>query len=421
MLERVFSFRPWAADPGPRRRSIYDSYTAFHHYRAMGSGGLVAGVFLLNEYVATKGLLATQWHVLALLMAPALAQFVAVVWNPADPKRLLGKRPFRALGMPSRALLLLLLIPAFHSPTAFVAVLAVTLAADSLLVPVQNATLARNYARETRGERFGRAAAVQGLAIMAVTLPAAYLLDHFPKAWPYLYAGAALAGIHGYRHWSRLRRRRPGRPTGGLIDHRSPWSALVHDKQFLAFEACFMVYGLGFLMLQPVLPFYLVHELHVTYSEVGFARGFIFWAAMIAMGPVVGRLSDRLGILEVGACSYLMLAAFPLMLLLTVGEGWGLNAAYGAYGLAMAGINVCWNLGPIVLARDRDPLPYLNAHVALVGVRALIGMPVGAWIQAVAGARAVFWCVVAIEVLAAAGMLAVVRHWRKGPGPAKAS
>ena len=40
----------------------------------------------------------------------------------------------------------------------------------------------------------------------------------------------------------------------------------------------------------------------------------------------------------------------------------------------MTAVNLAWNIGPMALARGRDPLPYLNAHVALVGLRALVGM-----------------------------------------------
>ena len=111
----------------------------------------------LNEYVARKGLGASRWHVLAMLLIPSLAQFIAANWNPTDPKRRLGKRPFRELGIPSRALLLLpLLLPFLRNDTAFVAIIALTLSMDALLLPVQNWTLARNYSAGTRSAWPGR-------------------------------------------------------------------------------------------------------------------------------------------------------------------------------------------------------------------------------------------------------------------------
>ena len=400
------------------RSTFYDTYTAHHHLRAVMGAGVAAGVLLLNEYVARKGLGASRWHVLAMLLIPSLAQFIAANWNPTDPSRRLGFRPFRELGMPSRALLLLpLLLPFLRNSTAFVGILAATLSVDALLLPVQNWTLARNYSAASRGSRFGVASAVQAGAIILVTLPAGWVLDHDPGAWPWLYAIAALAGVYGYVHWSRLRRRPRHRvklhPSAEPeVEHASAWATLFADKRFLWFECCFMVYGIGFLMLQPVLPIYLVDELHVTYSQVSMARGLLFWLGMIVASPILGRLADRIGILRTSGLSFLALIAFPLTLLLMPGVH-GLFVGFLLYGLAMGGVNVAWNLGPIALARGRDPMPYLNAHVALVGIRAVIGMVAGAWIQYAVGTAPVFVCVVVLELVAGVGMLALAARPRE--------
>jgi len=244
------------------------------------------------------------------------------------------------------------------------------------------------------------------------------LLDRHPEAWPWAYAVGGLAAAYGYTHWSRLRRSRPPPPPVGLVEAGSPLQALLRDRTFLAFEACFMVYGIGFLALQPVLPIFLVDELHVSYSQVGAARGFAFWLAFMLSGPVTGRLADRFGILRVGASCYALLAGFPLLLLALPTQGPALlYPAFALYGLAMGGVNLAWNLGPIVLARGGDPLPYLNAHVALVGVRALIGMVGGTVLLGAVGSRPVFWLVVVCELLACAGMFTTAwlsgRRWTR--------
>ena len=392
-------------------RSFFDAYTAHHHLRAVAAQGVVAGVFLLNEYVARKSLGAGRLHILALLLLPAFAQFVAVAWNPTDPRRLLGRRPFRLLGIPSRLLLLLLLVPFLERATPFVLLVGATSVAESLLMPVQNWTLARNYATATRGRRFGAATALNALVVMAVVMPAGWALDHDANAWPLLYALAAAAGVYQYLHWSRRRRRARHVPESPRTTHASPWQTLLRDREFLAFEGCFMVYGLGFLMLQPVLPLYLVDELHVSYTQVGLARGVLFYLGITLASLVMGRLADRIGILRIGALSFLALTSFPLALLFLHGTA-ALYVGFGAYGLAMGGVAVAWNIGPIAIARERDPLPYLNAHVALVGVRAVVGMVLGSWLQYRVGSRPVFWCVVGLEIMAAFAMYRMARTWR---------
>jgi predicted MFS family arabinose efflux permease len=408
----------------PRRDGLYERYTAHHHLRATLGAGLLTGVLVLNEVIARKQLGASRWHVLALLLVPATAQFLAVSWNPVDPRRPLGKYPFRAIGIPSRLLLLLfVLAPFLRGPAAFVALVALVQVVDALLLPVQNTTLAGNYSPASHGRWFGVAGAVNALAIACVAVPAGLLLDRRPEAWPWLYAVGALAGVYGYRNWSRLRRRKrvhaielAERRTGSRAA-TTPWSLLRSDRPFLAYEACVMVYGLGFMMLQPVLPLYLVDEVRIGYGQFGIARGLLFWLAILVASPILGRLVDRVGVLRVGSLSFLALACFPIGLLLLSGEG-ALYIAYATYGLAMAGVQVAWNVGPIMLARGRDPMPYLNAHVALVGVRAVIGMVGGTSIQKTFGSAAVFWCVFALELIAALGMWLTDRTLRAARAPA---
>ena len=401
---------------------VVERYTAFFHLRAVAGQGAMAGVLMLNEYVARKELGATRWQIFALLVIPATAQLMTVVWNPATGRGPLAARPFRILGIAMHTLLFLpLLTGGGWPPWAFVALAATVLVAQMLLVPLQSAIVARNYGDERRGRRFGRAVAVQSLALVAVSVPLGLWLDHDPSAWIYGYALAAIAGMFAYHQWSRLRRRRGAPITVGLEVHTSPWSILRKDRTFLLFEACFMVYGLGFLALQPILPLFLVDEVGVSYTDVGLARGAVFWIVMILAAPWAGRIGDRLGILRLGALGFITLALFPLVLVCLPNRV-GLYVGYGVFGLAMSGVNVAWNLGPITLARGRDSVPYMNAHLAAVGVRALIGMTAATALYETVGSRGIFLGVVALEIIAASMMLrtarATGRRWlAPGVGP----
>lgn len=402
---------------GKRANSALEGYTAHYHLRASLALGMVAGAFVLNEYVARKGLGASRWHLVALLLLPALVQSVAALWNPATRGGPIGRRPFRRLGMPGRLLLLAFVaLPFTQSATPFVIIVAISTVAEVLLLPAQNAIVASNYPAATRGRWFGLVTASHALGIIVVSVPAGWLLDRRPEAWPWLMAFAGVVGAWGYANWSKLRRRglRRAPDAPDLIEFGSAIQVLRKDRAFLAFELCFMTYGTGFLMLQPVLPIYLVDEVGISYGEVGLARGLLFWLAMIVAGPVFGRLSDRVGILRSAACAFVLLAGFPLVLLFAPGLA-GVNVGFALFGLAMAGVHVAWNLGPIALARGRDPVPYLNAHLGLVGVRALIGMIGGSLLQEHFGSRPVFWTVLVLEVLAGAGMFATAvvtrRRW----------
>jgi hypothetical protein len=134
----------------------------------------------------------------------------------------------------------------------------------------------------------------------------------------------------------------------------------------------------------------------------------------LCAAPFVGRLADRIGVLGLGALSFFLLAGFPLALLAVRGPG-GLYVAYALYGLAMSGVFLAWTVGPMLLARGREPLPYLNAHLGLVGFRALAGMVGATLLQQHVGSHGVFAVVAVLEVLAALGMLRLALAERRRP------
>ncbi|MGE0191276.1 MAG: MFS transporter [Planctomycetota bacterium] len=398
---------------------VVERFTAYHHLRAALLLGGAQGVFTFNEYVARRELGAGREHIVALLLAPAMAQTLATFWNPADPGRLLGRRPFRILGMGGQSpVALLALVAALGvavGATPFVAVLALASVCGALLIPTQGAILSNNYPAARRSQRFSAAVALQAAGLVVVSVPLGYALDERTGVWPYAwFVGAVLAAL-GYARWGQLRRRRPPPPPTDLVAHRSPWRTLRHDRRFLVFEAAFMVYGIGFLALQPVLPLYLLDELHVDYTQVALARGALFWIAMIVASPFAGRLGDRFGVLRLGAFGFALLGAFAAILLVWRDIA-GVYVGFVVFGLAMSCVNVAWNLGPIALAQGRDPLPYLNAHIGLIGIRAVIGMVGGTWAQQELGSAAVFQGTIVLEALAVLTMVAAAgpggRPWR---------
>jgi hypothetical protein len=103
-----------------------------------------------------------------------------------------------------------------------------------------------------------------------------------------------------------------------------------------------------------------------------------------ALSHPFGRLLDRLGPLALSRIAFTILAAFPLLLASARGVGMA-YCAFLVYGCGMAAVNMGWTTGPIHFARERDSAGYMGAHVALVGVRAVIGGPFGIWLYRATG------------------------------------
>jgi hypothetical protein len=97
-----------------------------------------------------------------------------------------------------------------------------------------------------------------------------------------------------------------------------------------------------------------------------------------------------------------MLALFPLALAVSRTVE-GAYVAFGIYGLAMSAVSIAWTMGPILFAGKRDAATYMGVHVTMVGIRGLVGNPLGLLLMQTAGSRAAF--VVASALFAASAVL----------------
>lgn len=294
----------------------------------------------------------------------------------------------------------LLLVAGAGSAVSFMAVIAAATFLYGAVVPAANALLQRNFSADERGRVLGFGIALQALTAIAVSLLVGRLYDWRPEAYRVVYPAAAACGFFSCLSLARVRfRSRPGEHAesrlfgaglGGALAAalRRPFAgALVllrEDRGFRRYEAGFMAYGLAWMMLQPTIPVFLVEKLQVAYSEVANARGLIYFTMIAALSHPFGRLLDRVGPIRVSRVAFTILAAFPLLLASAHGVGTA-YLAFLVYGCGMAAVNLGWTTGPIHFAGARDSAGYMGAHVALVGVRAIVGGPFGIWLYRASG------------------------------------
>jgi MFS family permease len=178
------------------------------------------------------------------------------------------------------------------------------------------------------------------------------------------------------------------------------------DRDFYWFEINFMIYGIAYMMLMPVVPLYFTEELDLSYQQISHARVLIASLGVALLGPLMGRLMDRHHPVRLSSASYAALALYPLTLaagtlLPSVSPATVAYAAFGVYALAMAGINVTWNVGSISFAPPGRGGYYQGVHVAMVGGRGLIGPLIGFAVLRLLGYREVFAVAAAIFLGAA--------------------
>jgi hypothetical protein len=235
------------------------------------------------------------------------------------------------------------------------------------------------------------------VATAAAALGAGVWLDHDPMAYRWLYPIAGMAGFGSAMVFGRIRLRRsavlPAAPSPAATAPSAPvpsrppsplWRLLFEDAPFRRFETAMFVYGLGFMCMMPVFARLFVDELHMDYSDASLAKGVVFSAVPVAALSFAGRMHDRLGLERVAIRSYVVLAVFAagMAVVRTPAQ---VVAGFALFGLGMAGVNIAWSMGPIKYAPPGEAARYMGVHVALVGIRALIGHPLGASVAAASG------------------------------------
>ena len=427
----------------PSQAPLVSRYTYRLHARAALLEGILAGVLVTYDVVARKTLGASQFQLVLMTMAPGSSWLLSLLFTHqfVDVDR---RRLFLWAGILGR--LPLLLVALMSGPWPFLAVLVLHGLVQTALIPAQNSLYQQNYDPIARGRLFGRASVWGGVATAVVALGAGWIMDRRPtaaswltgpEAFRWLYGIAGVAGLGACLVYGSIRLRGSGRiavrapleathprrrvPQDLVLDSfGGAWRAiretLVKDAGFRRFEVALFVYGLAFMVMQPIFARLFVDELGMDYMDASMAKGVVFYAVNIAAVGAAGKMFDRIGLERLGARSTVLLAVFAAALawVRTPDEA---IAAFAVFGLGMAGINIVWSMGPIVYAPPGMAARYMAVHVALVGLRALIGHPLGGAVaEAFGSSRPAF--VLASALFAVATVLMMRAEGLSGRGGA---
>ncbi len=84
--------------------------------------------------------------------------------------------------------------------------------------------------------------------------------------------------------------------------------------------------------------------------------------------------------------------------------------AYTIFGIAMAGVNLSWNMSSIFFAGKEDASMYQSVHVTMTGIRGLIAPILGFALLKIMGINSVFY--VAAGFLALASVMSLRDYMR---------
>ncbi len=250
--------------------------------------------------------------------------------------------------------------------------------------PAAGELLRAFYAPHTRG----RVYAIIWGASLAFSAICGYAigkaLEHQPTAYQWLFPAAAAAQLLGTVLIVYLAKTTGADASRTLSSDTRPFfsrvlepvthmrTVLRADNTFFRYEAAYMTYGIGWMIVYVLMPNFGPDKLNTTYEQYAGSTHVAYLVAVIAMIYPAGLLLDKLGPMRSTGLSFLLLTLYPLGLMFTDTVSM-LTVMSVIYGLAHAGASIGWMMGPVSLAPSPDKVPqYVAIHATLVGVRGML-------------------------------------------------
>jgi MFS family permease len=391
---------------GPAERHTYRL-----HLLSSLAAAAVSGVILNSEYITANGLRGSVWQITLLVMIWPMSNFLSVIINSIVERRGtygravviagLFRLPIALMYFSSDVNLLLLLLGLFS-------------AADSVIVPVLNTILREKYGEGRRGALFGWAVSLFTFFSLPASMLVGRLLDADFQVYRILFLFVSVAGFMHAMIFARMAKgiARRASPAGGEGFFRPLFRVFARDRHFAEFEAYFMLYGFAFMMVLPAIPFFARDVLGLRYEQYALAKGVIAQTGILLLSPFMGVRVERLHPFRFTGIICLVLAAYPLFIALSgLFRSAGIPlfyAAFGIYSVAMAGINISWNMSSLYFAPAGQAATYQGLHLTLTAVRGVIAPVLGNAILQCCGPVSTF--LVSTGFFCLAGLLYLKRH-----------
>ncbi len=382
--------------------------------------GVVQSLGQTQDIIARKALHAMDWQLMVMTMIWPISNLFSIWWGRIFEQSCHKSRYFILAGIVGRLSLIYALW--LSTMNEYLLLLGLVFGANSLLIPAQNSIFQKNIKVTRRARVFGYTMSLGMLVSVLFTYGAGRLLDINELSFRWILIATGFCGFISCAVLSLIRIQDPSEPRDcpkiqwrkQLFDPiKNTLELLKKNKPFAAFERSFSIYGMGFIMMQPIIPIYLVDKLHLSYTSNFLAKGVLSQVGMLFLSPLIGKIHDRMHPFKFISRSFALLMVFPLLFIsstLWIGTGvWPVVIVFVSYfifGVAMTAVNVAWNMGSIFFAGEEDASIYQSVHVTMTGIRGLIAPVLGFTLLKLLGITAVF--------LVAAGFLGLASliSWR---------
>ncbi len=387
------------------------------HLLSAVAGGIAMGIAINHEYIAVNGLGASTWQITVLTMLWPVSNLLSVFINHWLAGNGRYDRALLFVGVFARLPLGLMFFS--RSVNLLLLLLLLFFGSNSVVLPAQNSIIKNRYSDRRRMRLYGWWVSVFTLFSLPVAMVTGALLDVEFDYYRYLFLAEAVFGAVQAVILSLMAR---GMETGAVRENgrkgpKAFFVSLYHifrkDRDFAWFEIYFFLYGIAFLMVLPVIPFYATERLGLDYKQYAVSRGVIGQLGVLLLSPLLGTRLEKLHPFRFTGFVCMILVFYPIAL--AIGDripsaGVPLfYVAFAIYAIGMAGIKVSWDISSMHFAPPGQEATYQGLHVTLTAVRAAFAPILGSLILYFGGYTQTF--LVSSAAFAVAGFLFLRRYY----------
>lgn len=366
--------------------------------------GVVMSLNQTQDIIARKALHAEVWQLTVMTMIWPISNFFSIWWGRIFEKAKHKSRYFILVGIFGRLSLIYGLW--LNGMNEFMLLLGLMFSFNSLLIPAQNSIYQNNIESSRRAKVYGYTMSLGMLVTVLFTFFAGRMLDVNDQYFRVILAITAVSGLVASLLLSlvKIKSRESSNNDEPFSWHETLFdpikrslALLKTNKPFASFERSFSIYGMGFIMVQPVLPIFLVDMLKLSYTGNFVAKGVISQIPLMLLSPYLGKWHDKLHPFRFISIFFGLLALFPALIIVSaLTLKWHVLSivlvylAYTIFGVAMAGVNIAWNMGSIFFAGKEDASMYQSVHVTMTGIRGIMAPLLGLVLLKTLGIISVF-------------------------------
>lgn len=426
---------PTAADSHPQG---LNAVLPFHVAAIVLLQSTLNAAMAIMPVLALRRFGANEWQSVFITSAPSVLAVFSIFWNAAFSRMSLRSYLWLYWAV---ALLPMGLIALVQNFWQLVMLYVVSAVGNAGWTPAYGDLLRRFYPDSIRGRAFSVLFAFSLFGGTAGGYAVGAVLNTNHNAFRFYLPLAAALQVGGIALLLWLARRcgvdpqsAPETRTRQSGTWRTLYAPILHmreilssDRIFARYEAAFMTYGVGWMICFALLPLLVTHKLNMDYRQVAASTLVAQQLSMLIASFVAGWANDRVGAARTSSISFALVALYPIGLMLSASAR-DIGMVSVLYGIAMAGVNVGWMIGPVTIAPSRDKVPqYMAIHTTLVGLRGILFQWLGmllymwtgsfAWPLAVASAGFAGAAVQMWSLRRAFGAKGVIRRTTDVPTP----